>query len=77
MGKQTHEKNMQNYITEKYQTDFVLTKISYNTLSESYQGFAYPKEHSNLLFIIEEDVDSPLGYSDNYPKVILKNSARK
>jgi hypothetical protein len=74
-GKQKHEKNMQNYITEKYQTEFVLTKISYNFLSETYQGYAYPKEQSNLLFIIEEDVDLPKGYSDNYPKVMLKNSA--
>ncbi len=69
-GKQQHKKNMQSYITEKYQTGFVLTKVSYNFLSETYQGFAYPKEHSNLLFIIEEDIDSPAGYSDNYPKVM-------
>ncbi|MEH7012450.1 hypothetical protein V7087_16820 [Neobacillus niacini] len=61
---------MQSYITEKYQTEFILTKISYNFLSETYQGFAYPKEHSNLLFIIEQDMDSPRGYSDNYPKVM-------
>ncbi|WP_438825737.1 hypothetical protein [Neobacillus niacini] len=69
-GKQKHEKIMQSYITEKYQTEFILTKISYNFLSETYQGFAYPKEHSNLLFIIEQDMDSPRGYSDNYPKVM-------
>jgi hypothetical protein len=69
-GKQQHEKNMQSYITEKYQTEFLLTKVSYNFLNETYQGFAYPKEHSNLLFIIEEDRDSPPGYSDNYPKVM-------
>ncbi|WHY03004.1 hypothetical protein [Neobacillus sp. DY30] len=69
-GKQQHEKNMKTYITEKYQTEFVLTKVVYNFLSETYQGFAYPKEHSNLLFIIEEDIDSPPGYSDNYPKVM-------
>ncbi len=69
-GKQKHEKNIQSYITEKYHTEFVLTKISYNFLSETYQGYAYPIEHSNLLFIIEQDMDSPHGYSDNYPKVM-------
>jgi hypothetical protein len=69
-GKQTHEENMQTFISEKYQTDFVLTKINYNFLSETYQGYAYPKDHSNLLFIIEQDADSPHGYSDNYPKVM-------
>lgn len=69
-GKQKHEKNIQSYITEKYHTEFVLTKISYNFLSETYQGYAYPIEHSNLLFIIEQDMDSPRGYSDNYPKVM-------
>ncbi|MDQ1003146.1 hypothetical protein QFZ28_003546 [Neobacillus niacini] len=69
-GKQKHEIKMDNYISEKYQTDFVLTKISYNFLSETYQGYAYPKEHPNLLFIIEQDRDTPLGYSDNYPKVM-------
>lgn len=69
-GKENHEGNMQNYITEKYQAEFVLTKINYNFLSETYQGYAYPKNHSNLLFIIEQDVDSPRGYSDNYPKVM-------
>ena len=68
--KQKHEKNMYNYITEKYQTDFVLRKISYNFLSETYQGYAYPKENSNLLFIVEQDMDSPEGYLDNYPKVM-------
>lgn len=69
-GKQKHETNMKSYISEKYQTDFVLTKISYNFLSETYQGYAYPKEHPNLLFIIEQDMDASLGYSDNYPKVM-------
>jgi hypothetical protein len=69
-GKEKHEGNMQNYLTEKYQTEFVLTKINYNFLSETYQGYAYPKDHSNLLFIIEQDLDSPRGYSDNYPKVM-------
>jgi hypothetical protein len=69
-GKEKHEGNMQNYLTEKYQTEFVLTKITYNFLSETYQGYAYPKNHSNLLFIIEQDADSPRGYSDNYPKVM-------
>jgi hypothetical protein len=69
-GKEKHEGNMQNYLTEKYQTEFVLTKINYNFLSETYQGYAYPKNHSNLLFIIEQDADSPRGYSDNYPKVM-------
>lgn len=69
-GKQRQETNMKSYISEKYQTDFVLTKISYNFLSETYQGYAYPKEHPNLLFIIEQDLDAPLGYSDNYPKVM-------
>ena len=68
--KQKHEKNMQNYITEKYQTDFVLRKISYNFLSETYQGYAYPKVNSNLLFIVQQNMDTPQGYSDNYPKVI-------
>jgi hypothetical protein len=69
-GKQQHKNLMKSYITEKYQTGFMLSKVSYNFLSETYQGFAYPKEHSNLLFIIEEDIDSPAGYSDNYPKVM-------
>jgi hypothetical protein len=69
-GKEQQEGNMQNYITEKYQNEFVLTKMNYNFLSESYQGYAYLKDHSNLLFIIEQDADSPRGYSDNYPKVL-------
>jgi hypothetical protein len=69
-GKQEHETNMKSYISEKYQTDFVLTKISYNFLSETYQGYAYPKEYPNLLFIIEQDMDAPFGYSDNYLKVM-------
>ena len=69
-GKQEHEANMKSYISEKYQTDFVLTKISYNFLSETYQGYAYPKEYPNLLFIIEQDMDAPFGYSDNYLKAM-------
>ncbi|TDL74378.1 hypothetical protein E2R56_09360 [Rhodococcus qingshengii] len=69
-GKEQQEGNMQNYITEKYQNEFVLTKMNYNFLSETYQGYAYFKDHSNLLFIIEQDADSPRGYSDNYPKVL-------
>ncbi|MEH6996547.1 hypothetical protein V7075_28225 [Neobacillus drentensis] len=72
-GKEEQEGNMQNYITEKYQNEFVLSKINYNFLSETYQGYAYPKDHSNLLFIIEQDADSPRGYSDNYPKVLWDN----
>jgi hypothetical protein len=72
-GKQKHETNMQSYITEKYQNEFVVTKTSYNFLSETYQGYAHPKEHPNLLFIIEQDLDAPLGYSDNYPKVMWDN----
>jgi hypothetical protein len=69
-GKQKHETKMQSYITEKYHNEFVVTKMNYNFLSESYQGYAYPKEYPNLLFIIEQDKDAPLGYSDNYPKVM-------
>lgn len=69
-GKEQQEGNMQNYITEKYQNEFVLTKMNYNFLSKTYQGYAHPKDHSNLLFIIEQDADSPRGYSDNYPKVL-------
>ncbi|WHZ05441.1 hypothetical protein QNH48_12775 [Neobacillus sp. YX16] len=69
-GKEQQEGNMQNYITEKYQNEFVLTKMNYNFLSETYQGYAYLKDHSNLLFIIEQDADSLRGYSDNYPKVL-------
>ncbi|MFP7296566.1 hypothetical protein [Neobacillus niacini] len=69
-GKGKHEKKMHEYITEKYQSQFVVTKISYNFLSESYQAFAYPISHSNLLFIIEQDEASLRGYSDNYPKVM-------
>jgi hypothetical protein len=69
-GKQKHEKNMQNYISEKYQSEFVLTKMSYNFLSETYQGYAFPKDYPDLLFIIEQDTDAPHGYSDNYPKVM-------
>ncbi|WP_307302435.1 hypothetical protein [Neobacillus driksii] len=61
---------MKRYISEKYQSDFIVTKISYNFLSETYQGYAYPKEYPNLLFIIKQDKDAPLGYSDNYPKVM-------
>lgn len=72
-GKHKHEENMQSYVMEKYQTEFVLTKISYNFLSETYQGYAYPKENSNLLFMIEQDMDAPDGYSDNYPKVIWES----
>jgi hypothetical protein len=69
-GKQRHETDMESYISEKYQTEFVVSKMSYNFLSETYQGYAYPKEYPNLLFIIEQDRDEPLGYSDNYPKVM-------
>lgn len=73
-AKQQHEKNMKNYIQDKYHTEFVLTKLNYNFLSETYQGYAHPKQNSNLLFIIEEDMDSPSGYSDNYPKVMMKSN---
>lgn len=67
--KHQHEKNMEKYLTGKYETEFVLKEIDYNFLSESYQGFAYPKENPNLVFIIEEDGNTSGGYSDNYPKV--------
>jgi hypothetical protein len=76
-GKHKHEEKMQSYITEKYQSEFVLTKMSYNFLSESYQGYAYPKGHSDLLFIIEQDVEAPHGYSDNYPKVMWDSELAK
>jgi hypothetical protein len=76
-GKQKHEKNMQNFISEKYQSEFVLSKMSYNFLSETYQGYAYPKDHPDLLFIIEQDVDTPRGYSDNYPKVMWDSELAK
>ncbi|MEC1521142.1 hypothetical protein P9D43_03700 [Neobacillus niacini] len=75
--KQQHEENMKNYIKDKYHTEFVLTKLNYNFLSETYQGYAYPTQHSNLLFIIEEDMDSALGYSDNYPKVMWDSELAK
>ena len=76
-GKQKHEKNMQSFITEKYQSEFVLSKMSYNFLSETYQGYAYPKDYPDLLFIIEQDVDAPRGYSDNYPKVMWDSELAK
>lgn len=68
--KRQHEKNMQKYLTGKYETEFVLEKIDYNFFYESYQGFAYPKENHNLVFIIEEDNEASKGYSDNFSKVI-------
>jgi hypothetical protein len=71
--KQKNEKNMQSYINEKYHTEFVIRKVSYNFLSKTYQGYAYPKEHSNLVFMIERDPNVPHGYSDNYPKVIWES----
>ncbi len=68
--KQNNKKNMANYITEKYQTEFVIKKVSYNFLSETYQGYAFPKDHPNLIFMVEQDTDAHRGYSDNYPKVM-------
>jgi hypothetical protein len=68
--KQKNKKTMANYITEKYQTEFVIKKVSYNFLSETYQGYAFPKDHPNLIFMVEQDTDAPRGYSDNYPKVM-------
>jgi hypothetical protein len=65
-----HERQMFDYLSMKYNSEFVFFKIDYNYLSETYQGYATPKNYSDLLFIIEEDQNSPLGYSDNYPKVI-------
>lgn len=64
---------MQTYLEEKYQTDFVIQKTSYNYLSESYQAYAYQRDHSNLLFMVEQDPDSKIGYSDTYPKVIWES----
>ncbi|OLS40355.1 hypothetical protein BTR25_09350 [Bacillus sp. MRMR6] len=68
--KRHHQGQMMKYLNEKYNTEFVFFQIDYNYLSETYQGYATPKNYSDLLFITEEDRDAPLGYSDNYPKVI-------
>ncbi len=71
--KQTQERNMEKYLSKKYDDTFVFTKIKYNFLSETYQGYAHPKDESNLVFKIEEDHFSTAGYSDNFPKVIWES----
>nr|WP_263327482.1 hypothetical protein [Neobacillus sp. Marseille-Q6967] len=64
---------MEKYLSKKYDDTFVFTKIKYNFLSETYQGYAHPKDESNLVFKIEEDHFSTAGYSDNFPKVIWES----
>jgi hypothetical protein len=62
--------NMQKYLEKKYQNDFVIKSTSYNYLSETYQSYAYPQQHSELLFMVEQDQEAKEGYSDTYPKVV-------
>lgn len=71
--KNTQEGKMEKYLSNKYHDTFVFTKIKYNFLSETYQGYAYPKNDSYLIFKIEEDPLSTAGYSDNFPKVIWES----
>ena len=68
-GKKQQETEMQKYLEKKYQKDFVIKSTSYNFLSETYQAYAYPRDHSELLFMVEQDQDALKGYSDTYPKV--------
>jgi hypothetical protein len=61
---------MQKFLEKKYNKDFAIKSTSNNPLSETYQSYAYPKQRSDLLFMVEEDPTIKAGYSDTYPKVI-------
>lgn len=65
---------MQLYLAQKYNSDFLIQKTSYNPLLEIYQAYAYPKDHKELLFLIQEDPNSNDGYSDTYLKANNKDS---
>lgn len=65
---------MQTYLVKKYKIEFSIQKTSYNPLLEIYQAYAYPKDHKELLFMVQEDPDSKDGYTDTYLKVNNKDS---
>jgi hypothetical protein len=69
-GKKQQETQMREYLVDKYQVDFELSNIDFNYLSETYQGYAFPKGHADYVFLIEEDLEASGGYSENYQKVI-------
>ncbi|WP_066309043.1 hypothetical protein [Bacillus sp. FJAT-29814] len=71
--KNNQEKEMQQFLENKYQMEFVFKKMSYNYLSETYQAYAYPKGHSDVEFMVQEDMDSKAGYSDTYPKAFWES----
>lgn len=72
-GKMKHEANMQSYLDNKYQTEFVIKRTTYNYLSETYQAYAYPKGHSDVEFMVQEDMESKAGYADSYPEAIWES----
>ncbi|OIK10526.1 hypothetical protein BIV60_20740 [Bacillus sp. MUM 116] len=65
--------NMDSYLSKKYHTDFIMKKIDYNFLSETYQVYSYPKGHPELVFMVEQDADASAGYSDTFPKVFWES----
>jgi hypothetical protein len=73
-GKKQQEHNMQSYLSSKYHHHFIIKDSSYNYLSETYQSYAYPKDNTDLLFLVQQDPDSQKGYSDMYPKVYWESN---
>jgi hypothetical protein len=71
--KYKQETKMQNYLETKYQLEFVFTKTAYNFLSETYQAYAYPKGHTDVEFMVEENGESKAGYSDTYPEAMWQS----
>src|SRR5690348_16481563 len=69
-GKYQQAASMQAYLSKKYHASFIIKSTDYNYLDESYQAYAYPTEHTDVLFMVQEDGDTKAGYSDTYPKVI-------
>jgi hypothetical protein len=65
---------MESYLNHKYHTKFFIKETHYNYLSETYQSYAFPKTNPSLLFFIQQDQDSPMRYSDTYPKVFWESN---
>lgn len=66
--KHKQESKMQSYLENKYQTEFVIKKITYNFLSETYQADAYPKGREDVIFMVQEAMENKAGYADSYPE---------
>jgi hypothetical protein len=65
---------MESFLNHKYHTKFLIKETHYNYLSETYQSYAYPISNPSLLFFVQEDQDSPMKYSDTYPKVFWESN---